>query len=84
MPSHDKLLEMKRPITLQEHMQSIASSGGKARAAILTAEQLSEIGRKAGRIGGRARSQKLSKARRSEIARNAAQKRWAKAKKTER
>jgi general stress protein YciG len=55
-----------------------ASKGGKARAASLSPEQLSEIGRQGGAAGGRARAKKLSAKRRSEIARVAALARWEK------
>jgi general stress protein YciG len=65
-------------ITLQEHMQSIAAMGGRARAAQLPPEQQSEIGRKAGLVGGAARAKKLSPAKRKAIAKKAAEARWAK------
>ena len=65
-------------ITLEEHLARIRSLGGKARAAALTSEQLSEIGRKAGQVGGKARAEKLSKRKRSEIARAGAAARWGK------
>jgi hypothetical protein len=50
--------------------------GGKARAKKLSAEELSDIGRKAGLAGGRARAEALTNERRAEIARKAAAKRW--------
>ncbi len=52
------------------------AKGGKARAAALSSQELSEIGRKGGKAGGNARAQKLSPKRRSEIARSAARARW--------
>ncbi len=82
MPWHDKLRlvpgKRTKPITLQEHLKSIAAKGGRARAEKLSAEEQSEIGRKAGEIGGRARSKKLTARKRSEIAKKAAAARWAK------
>jgi hypothetical protein len=50
--------------------------GGKARARKLSAEELSEIGRKGGEAGGKARAEALTEKRRSEIAKKAAAKRW--------
>jgi len=50
--------------------------GGKARAAKLSPEAQSEIGRKAGMVGGRRRAEILSDTRRQEIARRAAKARW--------
>jgi hypothetical protein len=52
--------------------------GGKARAEKLSAEQQSEIGRKAGSIGGKRRAEALTAKRRSEIAKRAVAARWAK------
>jgi hypothetical protein len=54
------------------------SKGGKARAANLSAAQLSKIGRKGGKIGGKARAAALTPEQRSESARKAAAKRWGK------
>jgi general stress protein YciG len=54
------------------------SKPGKARAANLTAKQLSAIGRKGGKIGGKARAAALTPEQRSESARKAAAKRWGK------
>ena len=65
-------------ITLQEHMEAIASAGGKARAERLSPKRKSAIGRKAGKAGGRARAQALTKEQRREIARKAAAARWKK------
>jgi hypothetical protein len=65
-------------ITLQEHMESIASSGGIARAEKLSAARKSAIGKKAGKVGGKARAESLSGAARSEIAKKAAVARWKK------
>ena len=64
-------------ITLRERR----SRGGKGRTAKLTAAQLSEIGRKGGKIGGKARAAALTPEQRSEMARKAVQKRWEKRKK---
>jgi hypothetical protein len=80
---HVKLLIVRRKknadeMTVKEHMQSIAALGGRARAAKLSAEEQSEIGRNAGLAGGRARAEKLSSKRRKEIAKKAAAARWAK------
>jgi hypothetical protein len=52
--------------------------GGHARAAALTAGQLSAIGRKGGKLGGKARAAALTPAKRIEIARKAAAARWGK------
>ena len=67
-------------ITLQEHLESIAAQGGKARAEKLSPKRKSAIGRKAGKIGGKARAEALTKEQRSEIARKAAAARWKKQK----
>jgi hypothetical protein len=80
---HVKLLRVKRKkkaseMTVLEHMQSIAALGGRARAAKLSAEAQSAIGRKAGLVGGRARAQKLGAAKRRAIAQKAAKTRWGK------
>lgn len=68
-------------MTAAEYIQHITSQGGKARAEKLSAEQLSEIGKKAGLAGGAARAKALSSKRRSEIARKAAEARWQKKRK---
>ena len=65
-------------ITLQEHMESIASLGGQARAEKLSAARKAAIGRKGGKLGGKKRAETLSAERRAEIAKAAAQKRWKK------
>jgi hypothetical protein len=52
--------------------------GGKARAASLTAEELSEAGRIAGIASGAARMSSLTPAKRKAIAKKAATARWAK------
>ena len=52
--------------------------GGKARAIKLSADEQSEIGKKAGKVGGKARARALTKERRQEIARKAAAARWGK------
>ena len=58
------------------------SKPGKARAANLTAKELSAIGRKGGKaggkLGGKARAAALTPERRKEIAQKAAAKRWGK------
>jgi hypothetical protein len=63
-------------ITLQEHMESIASAGGKARAAKLSTARKKAISRKGGKAGGVARAKSLTSAERSEIAKKAAAARW--------
>ena len=65
-------------ITLQEHMESIASAGGHARAEKLSPARKSAIGKKAGKAGGKARAASLTKAARAEIAKKAAAARWGK------
>jgi general stress protein YciG len=67
-----------RSITLQEHLESIAAEGGRARAEKLPPERQSEIGKKAGRVGGKARARALTKEQRQSIARKAAAARWGK------
>jgi hypothetical protein len=59
-------------------MRRIAPLGGKARAAVLTQEERSEIGQTGGKVGGNARAKKLTKEQRAAIARKAAATRWAK------
>ncbi len=54
--------------------------GGRARAEKLSAEEQSEIGRKAGLVGGRRRAEVLSAAERKAIAKKAIAARWAKQK----
>jgi hypothetical protein len=54
------------------------SKPGKARAANLSPEELSAIGRKGGKVGGRARAEALTAAERRAIAQKAAAKRWGK------
>jgi hypothetical protein len=46
----------------------------------LSAEELSDIGRKAGLVGGKARARALTKEQRQAIARKAAAARWGKTK----
>jgi len=60
-----------KAITLEEHLAKIRSLGGKARAAALSPEQLSTIGRKAGKVGGKARAEALTSEQRRDIARKA-------------
>jgi len=62
------------------HAVALGKLGGEKRAEVLSFEEQSEIGRRAGQVGGRARAKKLSSKRRSEIARQAAAARWAKTK----
>ena len=59
-------------------MESIASSGGQARAEKLSVARKSAIARKGGKAGGKARAENLTPERRSEIAKAAAAKRWKK------
>ncbi len=54
------------------HAVALGRKGGKARAASLSAKELSEQGRKAGLVGGKARAASLTPEQRSEIARKAA------------
>lgn len=67
-------------ITLQEHMESIASLGGTARAAKLSSARKKAIAKKGGKAGGAARAKSLTKAERSAIAKKAAAARWGKKK----
>ena len=69
-----------RSITLQEHLESIAAKGGRARAEKLTPERQSEIGKNAGLVGGKARARALTREQRQEIGRKAAAARWGKTK----
>ncbi len=74
--SVDKLGKVKeqppssQQVTLQEHMESIASKGGKARGKKLSVARKKAIGRKGGKVGGRARAESLTADQRSEIARS--------------
>jgi general stress protein YciG len=65
-----------RSITLQEHLESIASRGGQARGEKLSLARKQAIGRKGGKLGGKARAENLSPEERSAIARKAAVARW--------
>lgn len=78
MPRHVKLETVAKEITLREHLESIASKGGQARAEKLSAKRKQAIGRKGGKIGGKARAASLTPEQRSESARKAAAKRWEK------
>ena len=60
------------------HAVALGGLGGKARAAKLTAEELSAIGKMGGKKGAKARAAKVSPERRSEIARKASEARWRK------
>jgi len=68
-------------ITLQEHLESIASMGGQARAEKLSTARKQAIGRKGGKVGGKARAAILTDEQRRAIARKAAEARWGKKKK---
>ncbi len=63
-----------------ERRTEIATTAGKKRASVLSARDLSDIGRRGGLAGGKARAAKLTKKQRSTIARKAAIARWAKKK----
>jgi hypothetical protein len=65
-------------ITLQEHLESIASRGGQARGEKLSVARKQAIGRKGGKLGGKARADSLTKEERKEIAKKAAAARWGK------
>ena len=65
-------------LTLVEHLEAIASSGGKARGKKLSLKRKQAIGRKGGKIGGKARAATLKPEQRQEIARKAAAARWGK------
>lgn len=65
-----------KEVTLAEHVARIGRLGGIATAASLSAEEKSEIGRKAGLVGGRARADKLTAKQRKAIAKKAAEARW--------
>ena len=56
--------------------------GGKMRMKSMSAAERKEFASKGGKIGGRARAEKLSSRRLSEIGRQAAQARWANAKRS--
>ena len=71
-------MAQRKPLTVEEHMKRIAPIGGDARAASLTQEERSEIGRTGGKVGGKARAAKLTKEQRAAIARKAAAARWQK------
>jgi hypothetical protein len=62
------------------HAVALGSLGGKARAEALSEDELSRIGRKAGKKGGKARANSLTKEERKRIAKTAAAARWAKKK----
>jgi hypothetical protein len=69
---------------LREHLELIASAGGKARAAKLSLQRKRAIGRKGGKLGGKARAAALTKEERSESAKKASAARWEKYRKEER
>jgi hypothetical protein len=71
-------MNVAKEITLREHLESIASKGGQARAEKLSAKRKQAIAQKGGKAGGKARAEKLSAEERQEIARKAAAKRWGK------
>jgi hypothetical protein len=68
-------------ITLADHLRSIASKGGAARAAALTPKERRDISALGASAGGKARAAKLSPAQLKKIASNAAKARWKRAKK---
>ena len=70
--------KMSGDTTLREHALSIASAGGKARAAQMTAKERQAFGE----AGGAARAESLTAKQRSDIARKAALARWDPKKKT--
>jgi hypothetical protein len=63
-------------VTLADHLRSIASKGGKARAESMTTEDMQA----AGKAGGKARAANLTAAQRKKAARRAAVARWGKKK----
>jgi hypothetical protein len=67
-----------KEITLREHLASIASKGGRARAEKLSDKRKQAIAKKASKLGGKARAAALSPAKRKEIAKKAAAARWGK------
>jgi hypothetical protein len=69
---------VEREITLREHLASIASKGGKARAEKLSVKRRQAIAKKASKLGGKARAAGLTPAERKAIAQKAAATRWGK------
>jgi hypothetical protein len=66
----------KKELTLAEHIQRIAPSGGKARMASLSQAERTALATKGGLVGGKARARTLSARKRSAIAKQAAVARW--------
>jgi hypothetical protein len=71
-------MKRKKPITLAEHLASIASKGGTARMEQLTPEQRRNLASSGGLVGSKARADALSLAKRRAIAKKAAEARWGK------
>jgi hypothetical protein len=67
-------------MTLAEHLRSISSKGGIARAEKMTAEERSASASEAGKVGGVKRAKSLTATQRKKIAKAAAKARWAKGK----
>jgi hypothetical protein len=65
-------------VTLAEHLRSISSKGGTARAEKMSPEERSASASAAGKVGGAARAEQLTAAQRKKIAKAAAKARWAK------
>jgi len=57
---------------MQDHLESIAAAGGKARAEKLSPKRRAAISKKGGKVGGKARAAALTPEQRSAIARKAA------------
>jgi hypothetical protein len=65
-------------VTLADHLRSISSKGGSARAQKMTPEERSASASAAGKVGGAKRAKSLTPAQRKKIAKAAAKARWAK------
>ena len=65
-------------LTLADHLRSISSKGGSARAEKMTPEERSASASAAGKVGGAKRAKSLTAAQRKKIASAAAKARWAK------
>lgn len=68
----------KKAVTLEEHLASIRSLGGKASMQNRTDGEREEFARLGGKIGGKRRAEVLSATRRKAIAQKAANARWGK------
>lgn len=64
--------------SIEEHETALTIVGDRS----LLSQVMAEIGRKGGKIGGKRRLKTMTAQRRREVAQIAANKRWAKAKKT--